>query len=277
MKKSLFVVGLASLLVLTGCSTNNGSSSKTSNSDTEKVSKVDSAKAYQKLSDNDKKDVKFEVKKDNDKDNDLTLTIRNNTKKDVKFNQAKFSLMQGDTKKASSVKKGSLIIKAGQEKVVDELFEDISDDILNDGNLNLQYMNGDNVVAQIDLGEKPANSATSQPDTNTDTNQAPSNVQTDTSADNTQTTDSSNDTTDQPTASQDTSNRVVNSPEQAIQMYKTSNGDQSDSSGWTATEGNGGFTINTDSGTAFVSYNGDVTGSNGGTKSYSDYQHVNGN
>lgn len=268
MKKSLFVVGLVSLLVLTGCSTNNNSESKTSNSDTEKVSKTDSAKGYQKLGDKDKKNVKFKVTKDNDKDdqdNELSLTINNKTKKDIKFNLAKFSLMSGSDKKASSEKEGTLTVKAGQKKIIDELFEDVSNDVLNGGNLSIQYLNSDNIVAQVDLGEK---AATSQPDTD-------ANTSTDTSNQNNTTANTNNDqnaNTDQSSntdnsATQADSNAIVKRADQADDLYRRSNGDFSAGLNWTKVDG-GWQGTGEDGGSAFVSDSGDVT-AHGNTTTYS--------
>lgn len=263
MKKSVVALGLMSALLLAGCSNGNASTSNNdNNTKSSSVAKKDKAVSYQDLTSNKKKNVKFNVTKDKDEDDnsaDLSLTIKNNTNKDIKFNQAKFSLMADGDKKAISEKTGTIVVRAGHKGTIDELFDDVSTDVLNSTNLSIQYLNSDNVVAKPDLAEKNETSDNTQ---NVNNN----NDQTNTNTNSTQTNDSTN--TDN-SAQQQTDNRVVKRADQAEDLFRRAYGDWA--GGLSVQQADGGWQVTQDGDPAgFVDNDGNITASNGTTTSYQD-------
>lgn len=245
-----------SFLLLAGCG-NTNSSSNTKNSSQTKVSKVKTAPAYQDLSKKTQKQVKFDVTKDDD-NADLSITINNKSKQDVKFNQAKFSLLDNGDKKKSSNKKGMLTVKAGEQATISAIFKDISTDVLGSSDLSIQYLNSKNIIARPDFSDDVAQS--SQDD------QAPSNQ---TSASNTQNQSQSQDQTQDQTQSDTTQasaddNAVVKRADQAEDLYRRTNGDWT--GGVSVEKADGGWQVYEDgNAVAFVDNAGNVSSKNGTT------------
>lgn len=263
MKKSVVALGLMSVLLLAGCSNGNASTSNNdNNTKSSNVAKEDKAVSYQDLSSSNKKNVKFNVTKDKDEDDnnaDLSLTIKNNTKKDVKFNQAKFSLVADGDKKATSEKKGTIVVRAGHKGTIDELFEDVSTDVLNSTNLSIQYLNSDNVVAKPDLAEKTTTDDNEQNVNNND-NQANAN------ANNDQASNAANSDT---SSQQQTDNRVVKRADQAEDLFRRAYGDWA--GGLSVQQADGGWQVTQNGDPAgFVDNDGNITASNGTSTSYQD-------
>lgn len=254
MKKALLVFTAASALVLAGCGANNSSSNSSDSSQQSSTQKQDTVVEYQKLGKSDKKLVKFDLStnKDNDdNDYDVSMTIKNKTKKSISFDPAQFTLLVDGVQRATSDEDDKVTVKAGQQITIDELFEDVTAETLNSDKLTVEYINSKNVVAKPDLSVAMTD-----------------NSQTQTAVDNSAT--SSVDDSD------DQEDRLVNSPEQAISMYQASYGLHSDPADYQVSEVSGGYqVVNKFGKSAIVSYNGDITDENG-VKSYADYANANG-
>ncbi|WP_125769109.1 hypothetical protein [Companilactobacillus furfuricola] len=183
MKKTLLALTAASVLVLTGCGTNNSSSNSSNSSQQSSTQKQDTVVEYQDLSKSDKKLVKFDLStsKDNDDtDYDVSMTIKNNTKKAISFDPMQFNLLVAGVQTATSDEDDKVTVKAGQQATIDELFEDVTADTLNSGKLTVEYIDSKNIVAKPAFNvEKTTNS---QSQTSTD-NSAASTVNSDTTND----------------------------------------------------------------------------------------------
>ncbi|WP_125769112.1 hypothetical protein [Companilactobacillus furfuricola] len=259
MKKSLVALVSVSLLVLAGCGANNSSSNSSSSSSSQTSVKKENTD-YQKLSSSDKKKIKFDLTSVKDKDDnnyDVSMTINNKSKKNVSFDPTQFSLLVDGVQRATSDEDDKVTVKAVQQITIDELFEDVSADVLNGENITVEYINKKNIVAKPSF-----------------------NITTDSASDETaETTNSSNDS--QETAATSSTNqapqdnRVVKRADQAADLFRRATGS------WggyiDATETNGGWQINdTDSGESigFVSYAGDTTADSNGTTTYDEMLHA---
>lgn len=258
MKKSLVALVSVSLLVLAGCGANNSSSNSSSSNSQTSVKKDNTA--YQKLSSSDKKKLKFDLTSTKDKDDnnyEVSMTIKNKSKKNVSFDPTQFSLLVDGVQRATSDEDDKVTVKAGQQITIDELFEDVSADVLNGENITVEYINKKNIVA------KPSFKIT-----------------TDSASDETAET-TNNGSDDQETAATSSTSqapqdsRIVKRADQAEDLYRRATG------GWggylTVTETNGGWEItSTDTGehVGFVSYAGDTTADSNGTTTYDEMLHA---
>lgn len=258
MKKSLIALVSVSLLVLAGCGANNSNSNSNSSSSQTSVKKENTA--YQKLNASDKKKIKFDLSSTKDKDDnnyDISMTIRNKSKKNISFDPTQFSLLVDGVQRATSDEDDKVTVKAGQQITIDELFEDVAADVLNSDNITVEYINKKNIVAKPSFNIT-TDSSTDESSASTDTNSS-------------QQENASTSSTNQ--APQD--NRVVKRADQAVDLFRRATGSWG---GYVdATETNGGWQINnTDTGDSigFVSYSGDTTADSNGTTTYDEMLHA---
>ncbi|AKP67811.1 hypothetical protein [Companilactobacillus ginsenosidimutans] len=154
MKKIIWFVGLVVLLVLSGCSADNSNSSNNS-SNKSTTTKSASTKYYQNLSKADKKNVKFTFKQAQDETSDniadpvfiVSMTVNNKTDKSIKFDLSKFIVYADETHKTTSAKSGTLTLKPGRKKEVNQLFEGVGEQSLVGGGSYFIYLNLDNKLA----------------------------------------------------------------------------------------------------------------------------------
>lgn len=261
MKKSLVALVSISLLVLGGCGANNSSSNSSSSNSQTSVKKTNMA--YQKLNSSDKKKIKFDLSSVKDKDDnnyDVSMTIKNKSKKNVSFDPTQFSLLVDGVQRATSDEDDKVTVKAGQQITIDELFEDVSADVLNGNNITVEYINKKNIVAKPSFNITTDSSSDESTDT-TNTTDANSNDQ----------EKASTSSTSQ--APQD--DRVVKRADQAVDLFRRATG--SFGGYVSATETNGGWQItDSDSGDSlgFVSYAGDTTADSNGTTTYDEMLHA---
>lgn len=139
-------------LLLSGCTTNS-SSQKESNSSSKTSTRTVKTSYFQNLSSSAKRDVKFTFKLNQDDTEDNTAdpvyvvsaTIKNNTNKNIKFDQSKFICVLPSNKIISD-KTGTLTIKAGETKSINQLFQKMPEQgTLGDG--YIEYLNSDNKLA----------------------------------------------------------------------------------------------------------------------------------
>ncbi|MGY5269525.1 hypothetical protein [Lactiplantibacillus plantarum] len=152
MKKSLILSATMLTLLLSGCTTNS-SSQKESNSSSKSSTRTVKTSYFQNLSSSAKRDVKFTFKLNQDDTEDNTAdpvyvvsaTIKNNTNKNIKFDQSKFICVLPSNKIISD-KTGTLTIKAGETKSINQLFQKMPEQgTLGDG--YIEYLNSDNKLA----------------------------------------------------------------------------------------------------------------------------------
>ncbi|MQS53239.1 hypothetical protein [Companilactobacillus mishanensis] len=260
MKKIIWLVGMLSIVLLAGCSNNSSNGSKES---TTKTTKTESATAYQKLSGSEKTDIKFKIIKGEENSNNaysLSMKIKNNGTKDVKFDKSKFFLMVDGAKKFSTSLDGNVTLKVGKSITIDDLFKNVSAEKLDGNKVKIAYLNKSNVVAspKLKTSSDESDNATSNTDNAAATSQNA-------------TTDQNSDSSAAATPAQpDTSNRVVDSPEQAIGLFIQGNGISGDRSGLAASEISNGYQI-TDHGTAVgvITFDGQEIDQDGTVKSNS--------
>ena len=252
MKKLIWFVGLLSLVVVAGCSSNSNSSNSGDNA---KTTTTEVATAYQKLSSSNKKDIKFKTIKSETDENDsysLSLKIKNNSNKSVKFDKSKFSLNVDGVKKFSSSADGTVTLKAGQEKTLVDVFQNVSEDKLDGDKVQIVYLNKDNVVAS------PKLDTDSDEDSQENTSATSSQQSTDSNADGSSTANSSSNA-----GSSDTSSRFVTDTQMAVNGWRKAHGDWTGEN-ITATDTGSGYRIDKDgSQIAFMDYDGNMTESNG--------------
>lgn len=152
MKKSLILSATMLTLLLSGCTTNS-SSQKESNSSSKTSTRTVKTSYFQNLSSSAKRDVKFTFKLNQDDTEDNTAdpvyvvsaTIKNNTNKNIKFDQSKFICVLPSNKIISD-KTGTLTIKAGETKSINQLFQKMPEQgTLGEG--YIEYLNSDNKLA----------------------------------------------------------------------------------------------------------------------------------
>ncbi|KRK81016.1 hypothetical protein FD03_GL001152 [Companilactobacillus nodensis DSM 19682 = JCM 14932 = NBRC 107160] len=103
--------------------------------------------------DRNKVNFKFKATEDESTASDTTnylvdMTIKNTSKTNVKFNLSKFVMLNpyDDSTKVTSSKKNTVIVKPGQSKIINSIFEKVSKDIL-DGQGAYYYLNKDYKLA----------------------------------------------------------------------------------------------------------------------------------
>lgn len=152
MKKSLILSATMLTLLLSGC-TANSSSQKESSSSSKTSTRTVKTSYFQNLSNSAKRNVKFTFKLDQDDTEDNTAdpvyvvsaTIKNSTNKNIKFDQSKFICVLPSNKIISD-KTGTLTIKAGETKSINQLFQKMPEQgTLGDG--YIEYLNSDNKLA----------------------------------------------------------------------------------------------------------------------------------
>ncbi|MQS52638.1 hypothetical protein [Companilactobacillus mishanensis] len=202
MKKMGLIFTLLGLFIIVGCS--NSSSEQLNN-------KVDSKSVesvfYQDLSKQDKKNVKFTFRENEDQTADeiadpvyvVSMTVKNNSNKTVKFNQSKFILIASGSTKFTSSKNGTLILKSGEQKSVDQLFENVGEQALVGGDNIFAYLNDSNKIGTAKFTIKRSKNTSSKG----------------VSSDNS--TDQSNGSSS--TASSSKSNHIITSPDMALSLY----------------------------------------------------------
>ncbi|AKP67667.1 hypothetical protein [Companilactobacillus ginsenosidimutans] len=263
MKKLIWFVGMLSIVLLAGCSNNNSNSS---NDSATKTTKTEEATAYQKLSSNAQKSIKFKVIKGEENSNknySLSLKIQNKGNKAVKFDKSKFMLTVDGVKKFSSSADGNVTVKAGNYLTVDDLFENVSAEKLDGVKVQIAYLNKDDVVASPKLETSSDNDTDSNSDDSAATTQ-------DSNSDQNSGQDNSS-----ANAAPDTSNRRIADTNAAADRFRRAHGD------WTAddiqaTDNGSGYTItvNGESG-GTVGYNGDATDQDGNYSSQADEDRIN--
>ncbi|AYP98393.1 hypothetical protein DVR01_02970 [Limosilactobacillus fermentum] len=139
-------------LLLSGCTTNSSSQKETSSSSKTSTRTIKTI-YFQNLSNSAKRNVKFTFKLDQD-DTEVntadpvyvvSATIKNNTNKNIKFDQSKFICVLPSNKIISD-KTGTLTIKAGETKSINQLFQKMPEQgTLGDG--YIEYLNSDNKLA----------------------------------------------------------------------------------------------------------------------------------
>ncbi|MGA3272657.1 hypothetical protein [Lactiplantibacillus pentosus] len=150
MKKSLILSATMLTLLLSGCTTNSSSQKESSSKTSTRTVKTS---YFQNLSNSAKRNVKFTFKLNQDDTEDNTAdpvyvvsaTIKNSTNKNIKFDQSKFICVLPSNKIISD-KTGTLTIKAGETKSINQLFQKMPEQgTLGDG--YIEYLNSDNKLA----------------------------------------------------------------------------------------------------------------------------------
>jgi outer membrane murein-binding lipoprotein Lpp len=246
MKKLLWFVGFLSIVLLAGCSSNNESKSSNAENSEKTVSSV----FYQNLSNKDKKQMKFTFKADKDETNVgpgtseyvLSMKVTNNTKKNVKFDQSKFILISSGQHNQNSSTTGTLTIKPGQTKNINQLFENVGGQGLIGPDNEIIYLNKDNKVGTIQIDKA----------TSSEVNSANSGESSEESNSN-QTTD---DTTNTSAAN---SGRIITSPDMAMSLYAHSMGLDPNvvRDGGSVEEVDGGYRVSYSFNDVTIKYNGD--------------------
>lgn len=139
-------------LLLSGCTTNSSSQKETSSSSKTSTRTIKTS-YFQNLSNSAKRNVKFTFKLNQDDTEDNTAdpvyvvsaTIKNNTNKNIKFDQSKFICVLPSNKIISD-KTGTLTIKAGETKSINQLFQKMPEQGTL-GNGYIEYLNSDNKLA----------------------------------------------------------------------------------------------------------------------------------
>lgn len=178
MKKKwlLPIMGLL-LLVLTACSSN-----KTATTTTTKP-KVESA-FYNDLKTQDKKKVQFKFSESQDETQDnlvyvVSMKVTNKTNKIVKFDQSKFLIFVDEQTKFKSAKKGTLTLRPGTSKTLNQLFENVSSQGLSGNGSEFIYLNKSNKLAGADFAKvKKTQQTSSNQNSTTDTNTNDNNTST---------------------------------------------------------------------------------------------------
>lgn len=167
-RKNVIVLFLFLLFVLTGCSNKqykgilegpviswikNGNKEKASiNYKSQKQKNIKSS-YYEYLSNFDKKKIKFifKIKQDETKDNTIdpvflvSMIVKNNSNKKIKFDENKFIYFTGD-KKIFSKKRGILTVNPGKQKFIDNLFSNVAEQSTLGGGA-IVYLNKQNILA----------------------------------------------------------------------------------------------------------------------------------
>lgn len=153
MKKSLILSATMLTLLLGGCTTNSSSNQKESSSSPKSSTRTVKTSYFQNLSNSAKRNVKFTFKLNQDDTEDNTAgpvyvvsaTIKNSTNKNIKFDQSKFICVLPSNKIISD-KTGTLTIKAGETKSINQLFQKMPEQgTLGEG--YIEYLNSDNKLA----------------------------------------------------------------------------------------------------------------------------------
>jgi len=214
MKKFLGIMLLGFVIVLSGCSLNQGYLSKKASANKTSMTKT---AYYQKLGEQEKKKVSFSFTIDPDETKDtvadysyvVSMKVTNHGQKNLKFDQSKFIYLLPDDK-VYSEKSGILLVKKGQTKTVNQLFEDIPEQ----GTLGqgiLEYLNRDNELAFAEFKDGKASSKNLSNSNLIEQNKNVTGNSTDTDT-------SSNDESEDDTTTDDTSSDTTTSGDESRSM-----------------------------------------------------------
>ncbi|WP_125709360.1 hypothetical protein [Companilactobacillus zhongbaensis] len=114
-------------------------------------------KYYQNLSNADKKKVTFSFKQDRDETAEdyadpvfvMSMTVKNKSDKTIKFDKSKFIFIHDKTYKINSDQTGTLTVKPGKTKVVNQLFENVPEQALVGIDGKVVYLNSQNKLKDI--------------------------------------------------------------------------------------------------------------------------------
>ncbi|WP_125712260.1 hypothetical protein [Companilactobacillus kedongensis] len=229
MKKRYLAVILFLILLISGCSSSNGTNRESSKTDKETETYF-----FNKISSENSSNVKFSFKKNTGTIVDsstIDLTITNQSNKNIKFDLNEFILLSADD--IHSAKSGIKIIKPNKKITIKKLFQDVETDVLeNPGlfvykndNFKLAYLNPNNDTFSSNnlknrhlkndykdyVNQKGSTTVDSNKSNNSTTNENSNNN--DTSSDN-----------DSVNATSDTKSNVVNSEGQAMALVEKQNG-----------------------------------------------------
>lgn len=140
---------------------NNSVAKNSSNVSTPKVEKI----FYENLNSKDKKKMVFKFKENQDETRDNTadtvyivsMKVKNQTKKSVKFDKSKFLIFVNEQVKFKSSKKGILNIKPGKSVTIHQLFENIPEQALVGGGSQFIYLNKNNKLSDANFAIKNKN------------------------------------------------------------------------------------------------------------------------
>lgn len=163
--------------------------------------------------------------------------------------------MVDGAKKFSTSLDGNVTLKVGKSVTIDDLFKNVSAEKLDGNKVKIAYLNKNNVVAspKLKTSSDESDNATSNTDNAAATSQNA-------------TTDQNSDSSAAATPAQpDTSNRVVDSTEKAVNIFRGATGNFGVGD-IQATDTGSGYSVSVDGSPAgSVSYDGTITASNGVT------------
>ncbi|WP_300560876.1 hypothetical protein [Companilactobacillus sp.] len=149
MKKGVIIVGLISALVLSGCSNTNHC---TKNTNTVKTTATKNAvvQYYQNLEKAEKKQVKFVFDASKvSQGYDISVKIKNESKKQVKFKLSEFKIYNVHEKDIKSARDDVLVIKPHETCTIKKLFVDLKKSTLNNSTNYFIYYNEKNKLARF--------------------------------------------------------------------------------------------------------------------------------
>lgn len=176
MKKGVFLVGLLSLLLLSGCSIFGGSGHRTSSVGVSSMDKKNSV-SYEKLSKASKRKVKFDFSAEKvDSNYAINVDIKNESTHAVRFNLADFKIFSAVDKDYSSDRQGDLVVKPHEACGITHLFVELNKETLNDPSNYFIYIDQNYKLSKFTFriasgtGTKEANELTSTNDNHVTTN-----------------------------------------------------------------------------------------------------------
>lgn len=181
MKKGILFPIVFSLFVLFLSACGSTQESKVKNTSTSTANKVESI-FYDALSSKEKKNVKFKFSHEQDETQDnradgvfvVSMKIKNQTNKIVKFDKSKFLIFVTEEVKTKSSKSGILKIKPGQTMSLHQIFENVPEQSLVGGGSKFLYLNKNNKLGDADF--TIGGNSTSEENTNEESNSTDQNV-----------------------------------------------------------------------------------------------------
>ncbi|AKP67820.1 hypothetical protein [Companilactobacillus ginsenosidimutans] len=175
MKKLGWIFTVMALLTIVGCSNNSTKSTNDSQTKSTNTASV----FYQNLNKQDKKNVRFTFSEDEDQTADeiadpvyvVSMKVKNNSNKTIKFDQSKFILIASKTTKFTSAKTGTLTLKPGKQTTVNQLIENVGEQALVSDDSIFVYLNDSNKIGTANFANKKSDStSTTSSKSNTDSN-----------------------------------------------------------------------------------------------------------
>ncbi|MFD1417582.1 outer membrane protein assembly factor BamD [Companilactobacillus keshanensis] len=239
-RRILLTAIISLLLVFAGCSSQSKQTKTSSNVKTE-------TKMYNKLSKDDRDNVKFNFKRYDGAikgQNQINLTIDNQSNKNVKFDLEDIVLLGSDNLKSD--KSGMKTVKTNKKVIIKGIFKDIDDDIFSDPGL-FCYKNDSFKLAYLDSKSSKSDNLSDSElkkeyhhfmahKDDVTTNSESSNVDDsgDSSNDsNNSSTITDNNTTDTNSANDSKSGNVVNSEQEAVNLVESQEGPAGDGEHYT--------------------------------------------